>query len=44
MKSKTSEKVGGGLVVGVCFTAYLFFLFSVMTNALDTNLYHLLLG
>ena len=38
MKRETSEKIGEGLVIGICFTAYIFLLLSVIAAGLDLSL------
>lgn len=41
MKPETSGKIGRGLVMGICFTAYIFLLYSVLSNGLGMSLHTL---
>jgi hypothetical protein len=38
MKRVTSERIGEGLVIGICFTAYIFLVLSVLAAGLDLSL------
>ena len=38
MKRETSEKIGQGLLIGICFTAYIFLVLSVLMTGLDVSL------
>jgi hypothetical protein len=42
--SKTNHKIAPYVLCVICFTAYLFILFSVLANTLDPSLYHSLLS
>ena len=44
MKSQTNGKIAQSFLILACLTVYLFLVFAVIANALDANLYHLLLG
>jgi hypothetical protein len=44
MKSQTNEKIARSVLMFTCLTVYLFLVFAVIANALDTNLSHILLG
>lgn len=38
MKRETTESIGRGLAIGICFITYIFLMFSVLAKALDTSL------
>ena len=38
MKRETSERIGVGLLIGICFTAYIFLVLSVIAAGLDLSL------
>lgn len=38
MKSETNEKIGLGLLIGICFTAYIFLVLSVLKTGLALSL------
>jgi hypothetical protein len=44
MKPETNEKIGRGILIGICFTAYIFLLFSVLADMLYEHLYPALLA
>lgn len=40
MKSKILGRIGRGLAIGICFTAYMFFMGNLLVSLLEASVYN----